>query len=98
MVGEYKTPTVPNFALPALLGLESARNSRMVIDLNTLTVHMCGPGDYDLSSSLPPGTESFKCSVAPSGHLVLPCSEFVATKPGGVPRNKELSLQVRESC
>ncbi len=48
----------------------------MIIGTLTLRVHMCGPGPYELEKILPPGTQSFQCELAPSGHMVLPCAEF----------------------
>ena len=27
-------------------------------------------------SALPPGTESFQCEQSPSGHLILPCTDY----------------------
>eukprot|EP00969_Alexandrium_andersonii_P361010 15456634-Alexandrium_andersonii.AAC.1 len=72
--GTYETPTVPHSTLPALLGLASARQSRMIIDTFTNRVYMCGPGDYDLEARLPPGTRRLDCSYASSGHMMLPCA------------------------
>ena len=44
--------------------------------LNTLQMHWLGPGSYDLQTVLPPGTESYQCELALSGHMVLPCCEY----------------------
>ena len=54
------------------------RDRSAILDMHTLRLHFCGPGEYDLLSALPPGTESFQCELTPSGHLVLPCSEYPA--------------------
>ena len=61
----FDTPAIPNSQVPALLGLDSLRISRAIIDLNTLRLHMCGPGDYKLDEILPPGTEHIQCVLAP---------------------------------
>ena len=74
--GIFETPTVSYSKSPALLGLRSLRQRRCLIDLNTLQLHLCGPGDYNRSQVLPPGTDSYQCLLAPSGHLLLPCGEF----------------------
>ena len=74
----FDTPAIPNAQLPALLGLDSLRKSRAIIDLNTLRLHMCGPGNYKLEDMLPPGTEHIQCVLAPSGHMVVPCGEYDA--------------------
>ena len=47
-----------------------------MIDFGKQELYFLGPGDYELASMLPPGTDDFKLEEAPSGHLVLPCSEF----------------------
>ena len=74
--GEVLTPVVDSSSLPGLLGLNALRRNRAVLDFNTLQLHFCGPGNYDLQTGLPPGTESFQCEIAPSGHIVLPCCEY----------------------
>ena len=65
-----------NSDLPGLLGLQSMRDHRVVLDLQKLKIYFVGPGDYDLDKALSPGTVSFELEVAPSGHLLLPCSNF----------------------
>ena len=52
------------------------RDRNAILDMQTLRLHFCGPGEYDLLSVLPPDTESFQCELAPSGHIVLPCGEY----------------------
>jgi len=85
--GTFTLPTVPNSELPGLLGLQSMRERRTILDLNTLQMHLLGPGDYELLPHLPPGTESYQCEIAPSGHMVLPCGEYA-----GVDREERGSL------
>ena len=79
-LGTLSVPTVPNSDLPGLLGLNPLRKNRGVLDLNTLKLYFLGPGDYDLATAMPPGTDCFQCEIAPSGHLALPCSEFSANQ------------------
>ena len=64
--------------------------NRAVIDFDKMLMYFVGPGDYDLSRSLPPGTDCYQCELAPSGHLVIPCCEH----DGQTTRhsNEELSL------
>ena len=52
------------------------RDHRVILDLQKLKLYFVGPGDYDLDKALSPGTVSFGLEVAPSGHLLLPCSNF----------------------
>ena len=77
----YRTPAVENSDLPGLLGLQAMRDHRVVLDLQKLRMYFVGPGDYDLDKALSPGTVSFALEVAPSGHLLLPCSNFSAMTP-----------------
>ena len=72
----FQIPVVNDSTLPGLLGLQSLRDRNAILDMKTLRLHFCGPGDYDLLPALPPGTESYQCELAPSGHLVLPCGEY----------------------
>ena len=76
VTGTFDTPTVPRSQLPALLGLNAARESRMIIDTMRNTIYMAGLGEYDLLQALPPGTQQFNCILAPSGHMMIPCAEF----------------------
>ncbi len=41
-----------------------------------MELYFGGPGNYDLNTCLPPGTDGFQLEVAPSGRLVLPCCEY----------------------
>ena len=75
-IGQFHTPTATSSDLPGLLGLRALQRNRAVLDFNTLQLHFCGPGSYDLQTGLPPETESFQYEIAPSGHLVLPCCEY----------------------
>ena len=89
VIGSVKIPAVTDSDLPGLLGLVSLMKNRAVLDFNTLTLYFLGPGDYKLEEALPPGTDSFKCEQAPSGHLVLPCCSF---KKDEKPREDEQPL------
>ena len=78
--GNVTIPTVKGSALPGLLGLKSMRENRAILDLVKMELHFLGPADYDLPKNLPPGTDTFKLEIAPSGHLVLPCCEYSSGK------------------
>ena len=93
--GTFQIPVVKNSTLPGLLGLQSMRERNAILDMKTLQLHLCGPGDYDLLPALPPGTESFQCELAPSGHLVLPCSEYAGVdkeESGSLDTGADLAL------
>ena len=88
----FKAPTVPNSTLPALLGLQSLKDKRTIIDLNTNRLYMCGKGDYDLDRILPSGTKCVQCYHSGSGHLVMPVDFFPELaedeKKGGLERTE----------
>ena len=75
-VGKITTPTIADSRLPGLLGLNALRRNRAVLDLNTLKMYFLGPGNYELERSLPSGSQAYQCELAPSGHMVIPCSEY----------------------
>ena len=92
---------MPNSELLALLGLDTCRQQRAIIDTNKNKMYLVGPADYDLEQLLPAGTECIDLEVAPSGHLVIPCAEFdsldAAEKRGGLVLEKEVALPVSTS-
>ena len=98
ITGTFDTPTVPQSTLPALLGLTAARHARMIIDTISNEVYMVGPGEYNLMTAMPPGTQRIQCETAPSGHLMIPCADFSAAAPrrtGGLQLDRELALPVQ---
>jgi hypothetical protein len=96
-----KVPTVPNSDLPGLLGLQSLKNSRTIIDTNTNKLYMVGPGDYDLAKLLPPGTVTIQLKESPSGHLMMPCDSFQQfdkeQKHGGLTIDRQMVLPVTQN-
>jgi len=96
--GTFELPVVPDSELPGLLGLQSMRDRRTILDLNTMQMHLLGPGDYDLLTILPPGSESYQCLTAPSGHMVLPCCAYDGvdrSERGRLDTGPDLALPVR---
>ena len=90
--GTFTAPTIEDSNLPALLGLQSLIDSRAVLDFTDLRVHFCGPGSVGLQ--LPPGSESYQCVRALSGHLTLPCDESPRGNSGGFSlRSQQITLQ-----
>ena len=74
----YSAPTVANSDIPALLGLRSLIDHRAVIDVSNKKLYLCGPGDVRID--VPPGSQSFSLEQSPSGHLMLPVSDFHTIK------------------
>ena len=97
VTGSFTTPVVANSELPGLLGLKTMRNNRAVLDMVNLQLHFCGPSDINLT--LPPGTKSFQLEISPSGHLVLPCTNFenMHNNPPNPLRDTAVVLPVMES-
>ena len=92
LLGNVKMPVVPESGIPGLLGITSLRIKRALIDLNDNKMYFVGPGDYNLAAALPPGTECFQCETSPSGHLLLPCTNYEST-----PSKKDPSLTLLAS-
>ena len=85
--GKITTPTVSGSDLPGLLGLQALKRNRTVMDLNTNKIYFLGPGDYDLLRAMPPGTDCYQATEAPSGHLVLPICEYLSPKNSTIPEH-----------
>ena len=71
---QYTAPIIDNSELPLLLGLQSLRANRSILDMDKLQLHFCGPAGAKIEPG--PGAMTFQLEVSPSGHLVLPCSNF----------------------
>ena len=59
-----------------------------------LRLHMCGPDDVQMV--LPPGTKSYQLEISPSGHLVLPCSNFEGITTSNNAPSREVALHTTE--
>ena len=71
----FETPWIAGSAIPALLGLETLRKKQAVMDCyNGILYLVAGNGSYKMS--LPKGSTTLKLERAPSGHWLLPCSEW----------------------
>ena len=94
MSGKFVTPAIPGSDVPGLLGLTALTTNRAILDCNTRMLHFCGPGDYDLTKLLPPGTDSLQLEIAPSGHLVLPCCDYEGASSSSTPSVSLLARQM----
>ena len=73
--GSFLTPIVNGESnLPALLGLKALRENGAILHMQDLTLAFCGKEKPKIE--YPSGTEIFQLECAPSGHLMLPCSDF----------------------
>ena len=73
---QYVAPIVSDSKIPALLGLDTLREMRALIDCATNEVHFRGPGMQTIE--LPPGTQTIQGELSETGHLMLPCSDYDA--------------------
>ena len=64
----------PGSDLPAFRRLDSLTRHRAVIDCAGMKLYLCGPGGIQFTP--PPGTQVLCLERAPSGHMVLPISEY----------------------
>ena len=72
-VDHFTATELPNSRTPALLGRNSLRHYRSLIDTFTGKVFFVGPGGYELKLS--PGSEQYDLHDSEMGHLMLPCSK-----------------------
>ena len=73
----YTAPIVgEDSELPMLLGLQTLRQSRALLDMVNLRLYFLGPDGADIKAG--PGSNEFQLEISPSGHLVLPTSNFEA--------------------
>ena len=70
----FETPILPDSNVAALWGHRSLRQHRAVLDMVNQELIICGPGDVRLTP--PPGSLTLPLTLSPSGHLILPITEF----------------------
>jgi len=96
----YSSPTAPRSPLPALWGLNSCQENRMIIDCIHDKGFLCGPGEFDLEELLPTGTEVLEFGIAPSGHYLVPCDYFEEfdkqERLGGMRIERQLNLHATQ--
>ena len=72
--GTYTGTGVPNSDIPALLALGPLQKMSAII--LTGTQQLILPGDGGVEIRVSPGSQVLELEPSPSGHLLLPCSEF----------------------
>ena len=84
-VHSFETPIVEGTGenIPGLLGLKSIREKKGVLETEPGKEMLTfpGPGGYEIIFA--PGYQQFKLAQAPSGHLVIPISDFAKVKKSG---------------
>ena len=79
--GTFTAPVVPDSDIPALYGQRSLRANRAVIDTINSRLYQLGPGEFKII--YPRGTRIFDLVDSPSGHMLLPVTEFDAIPRAG---------------
>jgi hypothetical protein len=82
-LGTFETAVVSGSDLPALMGLEGLERNRALIDVYGKRLIYIGHGGYELRLS--PGSLSMQLEKVPSGHLLLPASEWDKMKVSSGP-------------
>ena len=73
-IAEFQAPVIPNSEVPGLLGLESLKSKKAVVDVDRKLLICPGPGGVEMQYS--PGTRVYQLEEAPSGHLLLPVTAY----------------------
>ena len=76
--GSLSTPIVQNSHVPGLLGLQTMQMERAILDMANKQLHLCAPGPVNID--LPPGSRTYCLEQAPSGHLLLPITDYLEAK------------------
>jgi hypothetical protein len=72
--GTFQAPVISNSDIPALLGLRTLEGQRTLIDSYHHKLMMIGAGGYEIKLS--PGSVVLPLEKSPSGHLLLPITEW----------------------
>jgi hypothetical protein len=74
MDGEFTAPIIPDSDVPGLLGLASLTEKSAILNCQSRQLLLPGPGGVEIKMS--PGSRTVQLEVAPSGHLLMPVTEF----------------------
>ena len=80
VTGVYSPAVVPNSEIPALASFDILERRRVVLDCFNGKYFEIGAGGYDISLS--PGSRVVHMHKAPTGHPMLPVTEWNSVKPG----------------
>jgi hypothetical protein len=91
-VATYRAPVIANSQIPALWGLKSMKDKRIIIDTYNERMYMIGHGGYTLQLS--PGSKTHQLQQAQSGHLMLPVTAYLDQDPRATAFNQPGSLNL----
>ena len=80
MTGTYSPAVVQDSEIPALASFDILERRRVVLDCFNGKYYEMGPGGYDITLS--PGSRVIHMHKAPTGHPMLPVTEWTSVKPG----------------
>jgi hypothetical protein len=95
----YEAPVLPNSNVPALLGRQSLRDQRTLVDCFNNRLYRIGPGGYSLQLS--PGSAQYELEESHAGHLMLPCDlyeDLATTRSSGSTRTMALTTSTAEAA
>ena len=75
-LGTYTAPVIPDSDLPPLLGLRTLRSQRAILDMSGPEAELILPGPGGFQLQLSPGSTRLPLRTAPSGHLILPVTNY----------------------
>ena len=87
-IGAYTGPVMENSEVPALLGLRTLQGKHAIIDTKRKLLYV-SPDPQDLRAISGSSTTIIKLESAPSGHLLIPCTEFSAAQHKAAKNNKK---------
>ena len=76
--GTCTSPIIRDSHVPGLLGNAALKRERAIIDCGNNCIYFCGEGEIQIV--LPPGSKQYPLESSPSGHMLLPISEFYALR------------------
>ena len=100
--GQMSTYTAPVIGsatqpsqIPALLGLQSLKLKRTILDTINDKIHFCGLGDPTIT--VPPGTITVDLKQAKSTHLLVPCTDYDTVKQKDKPSRLAFETQMQNN-
>ena len=71
---KFKSPDLIGSDLPGIIGQQTLKGNRCLIDCFDLILYTIGEGGYKIDLS--PGSDKFKLVESEAGHVFLPCGVY----------------------
>ena len=85
-MGRVRPTVLPNSDVPGIVGQNTLKEKRAVIDCYNGMLYLMGPASPLFT--LPPGTDVYRLEDSAAGHLMLPCDIY--PNPG-MPMHEDLT-------